>query len=174
MYKFRTMSAGSDAHGAITGGRDARVFPVGRFLRRFKLDELPQLINVVLGDMALVGPRPEDPGIVQRHYKPWMMESLDVTPGVTSPGSLNYFAEEQALPDDADEAERVYAKIALPQKIAHDLVYVRNRSFVYDVDLLFRTGLSVVGLRRVCENKQRWEHVESTCILNRLPQEDKP
>ena len=105
MYKLRTMRVDSAGVGRITAGRDPRILPVGRVLRRAKLDELPQLVNVLRGEMALVGPRPEDLSIVREHYDAMMWESLDVPPGVTSPGSLHYFADEADLPDDPVAAE---------------------------------------------------------------------
>ena len=167
MYKFRTMASGADGRGAITGGTDARVTRPGRWLRRFKIDELPQLINVVTGDMALVGPRPEDVGIVERHYTPFLMQSLDVLPGLTSPGSLSYFADEENLPSDPADAERLYVDKILPRKIALDLVYVRNRSWRYDLELVLRTLASIVGTRRPFAARQRWEQEQADALLSR-------
>lgn len=166
MLKFRTMHLGRHVGGGrITGGRDARVFTVGRWLRRFKLDELPQLVNVVRGHMALVGPRPEDPSIVQEHYTPFMHQSLTVLPGLTSPGSLGYYADEANLPDDPEEAERLYLRELLPRKIAVDLVYVVNRSWRYDMELVARTAASMIGLRRLFTARQAWERHEATRLL---------
>ncbi len=145
MYKFRTMHSGSASAGAITAAGDPRIFPVGALLRRTKIDELPQLVNVIKGDMALVGPRPEDIGIVREHYDKFMWESLQVRPGITSPGSLHYFAEEDDLPDDPSEAQRVYLDSLLGRKIALDLVFVRNRTFGYELALIARTFLGIVG-----------------------------
>jgi lipopolysaccharide/colanic/teichoic acid biosynthesis glycosyltransferase len=148
MYKLRTMRVAppGQAGARITGGRDTRVFPWGRLLRRLKLDELPQLINVVTGDMAIVGPRPEDPSIVARDYAPWMHETLTVLPGLTSPGTLGYYADESELPQDPAAAERIYLERLLPHKLAIDLVYVRNRTAWYDATLIVRTLAGVVGL----------------------------
>lgn len=146
MFKLRTMRVGSASTGAITAVRDPRVFPVGFVLRRTKLDELPQLINVLRGDMALVGPRPEDVDIVEAHYDDLMRESLLVRPGITSPGSLHYFADEDDLPREPAEAQRVYLDSLLRRKIALDLAYVRNRSFAYEMMLLLRTVLGILGL----------------------------
>lgn len=148
MFKFRTMHVGAAAGGAITASRDPRVFLVGRWLRKGKLDELPQLINVVRGEMAIVGPRPEDVRIVRDHYDAFMRESLTVRPGLTSPGSLHYFADEGALPDDPVEAQRIYLDRLLVPKIALDLVYVRNRTLRYQVELVARTAFGIVGLGR--------------------------
>lgn len=157
MFKLRTMHNESSAAGRITGSSDPRVFPWGSVLRAVKLDEVPQLINVVLGDMALVGPRPEDVTIVENDYDAMMRESLKVRPGITGPGALDYFAAEAELPTDPAEAERLYLDTLLPRKIALDLVYVRNRTFRYHVELVMRTLLSVLGVHRVFRQKQLWE-----------------
>ena len=149
MFKLRTMRLACDeTTGLITGARDPRVSPWGGVLRRFKVDELPQLVNVARGDMAIVGPRPEDPVIVQRDYQPWMWETLEVPPGLTSPGTLDYYAREACLPDDPDEAEAVYLRELLPRKLALDIGYVRARSWRYDVKLVLRTVARVAGWHR--------------------------
>jgi len=165
MFKLRTMHRRPVSVARITGGRDPRVFPAGRWLRRFKVDELPQLVNVVRGDMALVGPRPEDPAIVAEHYSPLMLETLSVLPGLTSPGSLSYFADERSLPDDAEKAERLYVSVLLPHKIALDLVYVRHRSWRYDVELVVRTVASMAGLSTLFRRRQEWERAEAGRLL---------
>lgn len=149
MYKFRTMRVGSDAGGAITAVRDPRVFRVGRGLRRTKIDELPQLLNVVRGEMALVGPRPEDIEIVRAHYDDFMRETLLVPPGITGPGSLHYFAGEDDLPGDPADARRVYLDSLLVKKISLDLVYVRNPSVRYKTQLLLRTALGIFRAERL-------------------------
>jgi len=146
MLKLRTMrSAPGGESSRITGGTDTRVFPLGRLLRRFKLDELPQLVNVLRGDMAIVGPRPEDPSIVERDYAPWMHETLSVLPGLTSPGTLHYYADEAGLPGNGSDAEAKYLRVLLSRKLAVDLVYVRNRSIGYDAALIVRTLASLLG-----------------------------
>lgn len=165
MLKLRTMHAGAATGGRITGSRDPRVFGWGAVLRRFKLDELPQLVNVLRGDMAIVGPRPEDVGIVREHYDPMMLESLEVAPGITSPGSLHYFADEATLPDDPHQAERVYLDRLLPAKIALDLVYVRNRSLRYQLEIIMRTALGIIGLGRLFRTRLAWERAEADRIL---------
>lgn len=166
MYKFRTMSGTDNESSPITAGDDARIFPVGRVLRRYKLDELPQLVNVLRGEMALVGPRPEAVSIVRQHYTPFMIETLDVLPGLTSPGSLAYFAEESALPADANVALQVYVAELLPRKIARDLVYVRNRSWRYDAELVCRTVGSIVGAHTMFRRRQNWEVAEAARLLS--------
>ncbi|MGI8761838.1 MAG: sugar transferase [Jatrophihabitantaceae bacterium] len=162
MFKFRTMHVERAGQAAvITGADDPRVFPAGRVLRRFKIDELPQLVNVVRGDMALVGPRPEEPSIVREHYEPWMHETLCVAPGIASPGSLAYYADEAALPQDAGEAQRRYLSEVLAGKLALELVYVRNRSWRYDVELVLRALAAILGRRDVFPARQAWERAEA-------------
>ena len=144
MYKLRTMhvnqsGAGAKlANSAITAKDDPRVFRVGLLLRQTKLDELPQLFNVLRGEMSLVGPRPEDPRFVEKNYTPADLATLDVRPGLTSPGSVWYYtnAESELTNDDP---ERHYVERVLPLKLALDLVYVRQVSWRYDIALIVRT-----------------------------------
>src|SRR5699024_3989161 len=121
------------------------------------LDEMPQLVNVVRGEMAIVGPRPEDPSIVAEHYTPFMLESLSVLPGLTSPGSLAYYGAESDLPSDPIEAERKYLTELLPRKIATDLVYVQNRSWRYDLQVVVRTVVGVLKLPFAFARRCSWE-----------------
>lgn len=167
MLKFRTMhsSDGRDQP-RVTAADDARVFPAGRVLRRLKFDELPQLFNVVYGNMALVGPRPEDPSIVEQFYSDFMLESLNVRPGLTSPGSLHYFRDENDMPSEPSLAERVYVNELLQQKIALDLAYVRHRAWRYDAEIVVRTIASVVGVHVIFGHRQAWEREEADVILS--------
>ncbi len=166
MLKLRTMHQQPDGVSVrITGGRDPRVFAAGRVLRRIKADEIPQLVNILRGEMTLVGPRPEDPSIVEDYYTPFMLQTLAVLPGLTSPGSLHYYADEARLPDDAVEAEKVYVAELLPRKIALDLVYIRNRSWRYDVEVVVRTIASMVGLTGLSPRRQAWERGEAERLL---------
>lgn len=165
MFKLRTMRVGAESGGRITASCDSRVFPIGAALRRLKLDEAPQLLNVLRGEMAIVGPRPEDVAIVEQRYDSLMWETLEVPPGMTSPGSLHYFTFEHMLPADQAEAERLYLEELLPRKIALDLVYVRHRSVSYQVEILLRTALSVVGLGRLFRRRMAWEQREADRIL---------
>lgn len=139
MYKFRTMAVQEKPGGsAITAKQDARVFPFGALLRRLKIDELPQLLNVLKGDMSLVGPRPEDPKIVFQYYTPQQLQTLRVLPGLASPGSIyNYTHGEQVLGSGA--AEEIYLEKFLNIKLALELVYVREASLLYDVKIILRT-----------------------------------
>ena len=135
IMKFRTMYV--NARGpAITRGGDPRVTPVGRLLRRFKLDELPQLINVVCGEMSIAGPRPEAPEYV-RLYTEEERRVLSVRPGLTSPASLRYRNEEALLAGD-DWHER-YVNEIMHDKLRDDLQYIAQRTFFGDLRLIFRT-----------------------------------
>ncbi len=139
MHKFRTMvhRQGPGAS-AITCADDRRVFWFGRFLRRLKIDELPQLFDVVRGRMTIVGPRPEDLRIVHDHYAPEHWETLRVRPGLASPGSIyNYTHGERLL--TPEQPERDYLVRLLPVKLALDRFYVHNACMTYDFRLIRRT-----------------------------------
>lgn len=151
MFKFRTMRIGNTASASvITAHGDPRVFPLGRLIRTAKLDELPQLFNILRGEMAIVGPRPEDPHMVTRFFRPFHYKSLAVLPGLTSPGSLYAYTHGEAQLDVSDP-ERSYGEQLLPIKTALDLVYVRRASVRYDVTLIARTlwmlGAKLFGRR---------------------------
>jgi lipopolysaccharide/colanic/teichoic acid biosynthesis glycosyltransferase len=136
-FKFRSMKTGSDKAGpGITVSGDSRVTGSGRVLRRMKIDELPQLINVLLGEMALVGPRPEDPKYVAQ-YGVEQRELLLVRPGMTSPSSLRYCHEEEVLA--GQDWETTYLERVLPDKLAVDHEYVRNRTIPKDMLLILRS-----------------------------------
>jgi lipopolysaccharide/colanic/teichoic acid biosynthesis glycosyltransferase len=140
MYKLRSMHPDPGLPASrITGRADPRVFRFGRWLRRAKLDELPQLVNVLRGDMAIVGPRPEDPAIVARHYTPLERETLRVRPGLASPGSLFHYTHGERGLDPADP-ERDYVDRLMPVKLALDVVYVRRASLAYDLRVIGRTA----------------------------------
>lgn len=137
LYKFRSMSHERRESGpSITSAHDARVTSLGKMLRRFKLDELPQLFNVLVGDMSLVGPRPEAPEYVAR-YSREQLTVLDARPGMTSPASLA-FRNEEALLSGADWHDRYLGEI-MPAKLAIDADYVRRRSVFSDVGVIFET-----------------------------------
>ena len=138
IFKFRSMRVGADKGSLVTiGGRDPRVTRSGYFIRKYKLDELPQLINVFVGDMSLVGPRHE-----VRHYvnywTPEQMHVLDVRPGITDPASIK-FRNENELMESADNPEDYYINVIMQQKIRLYLEYVDNASFLYDLKLIFQT-----------------------------------
>lgn len=138
IFKFRSMRMGSDSGSLVTiGARDARVTNSGYYIRKFKLDEFPQLINVFIGDMSLVGPRPE-----VRHYvdywTPEQMRVLDVRPGMTDPASIK-FRNENELMAKAEDPESYYINELMQEKLNLYLEYVDNRSFVGDIGLIFKT-----------------------------------
>jgi lipopolysaccharide/colanic/teichoic acid biosynthesis glycosyltransferase len=148
MYKLRTMRARRPQHAGaaesrITGLDDPRVFAVGRLLRRAKIDELPQLVNVLKGEMSIIGPRPEDPAFVRRHYAPEHLETLRVRPGLASPGSIYSTTHgEQLLTGPSPEI--TYTQHLLPLKLALDTVYVRKASAWYDARLVARAACAIV------------------------------
>jgi lipopolysaccharide/colanic/teichoic acid biosynthesis glycosyltransferase len=140
LYKFRSMVNNADKQGpGITAGNDTRVTKAGRFVRRTKIDELPQLINVLRGEMSLVGPRPEDPRYVAL-YNPTQYRVLDVRPGITSAASLAYRHEESLLV--GPDWETLYREKVLPDKLAIDLAYLEQRTLLSDLRLVFKTILS--------------------------------
>lgn len=139
IYKFRTMVTDAEAKGTqITIGQDSRVTRTGKVLRHYKIDELPQLINVILGDMSLVGPRPEVPRYVAKWPVDVRDEILSVRPGITDFASIE-FRDENTLLAGAQDPEKVYVEQILPVKINYYLKYVRERSLWLDVKLIFRT-----------------------------------
>lgn len=146
IFKFRSMRVGADKGSLVTiGGHDPRVTRSGYFIRKFKFDELPQLINVFLGDMSLVGPRPE-----VRHYvdywTPEQMHVLDVRPGITDPASIK-FRNENELMEKADDPEKYYIEVIMQEKIKLYLEYVEKHSFWYDFGLILKTFKVIVSER---------------------------
>jgi lipopolysaccharide/colanic/teichoic acid biosynthesis glycosyltransferase len=141
--KFRSMFEDADRRGStITSARDPRVTGVGRILRRFKLDELPQLWNVLKGEMSLVGPRPEVPEYVET-YSGVQRRVLLVRPGITGPASIAYREEEELLGTQTD-ADRYYRDVVLPDKLSMNLEYLDRISFSYDLLLMLRTTSSIL------------------------------
>ena len=143
IFKFRSMSVGSDKGSLVTiGGHDPRITRSGYFIRKFKFDELPQLINVFVGDMSLVGPRPE-----VRHYvdywTPEQMHVLDVRPGITDPASIK-FRNENELMEKAEDPEKYYIEVIMQEKLKLYLEYVNNHSFFGDIGLIFKTFWGIV------------------------------
>lgn len=146
IYKFRTMRSDAEAVGGqLTVGEDPRITREGAFLRKYKLDEFPQLINVVLGEMSLVGPRPEVPKYVAL-YDEAQRRVLDVRPGITDPASIE-FREENALLATADDPERAYVEIVMPRKLEMNLAYLGRQSLVTDLGVITQTVLRVFGRR---------------------------
>lgn len=146
IFKFRSMRVGSDKGSLVTiGGHDPRITRSGYFIRKFKFDELPQLINVFIGDMSLVGPRPE-----VRHYvdywTPEQMHVLDVRPGITDPASIK-FRNENELMEQAEDPEKYYIEVIMQEKLKLYLEYVNNHSFFGDIGLIFKTFWVIVKER---------------------------
>ena len=143
IFKFRSMRVGSDKGSLVTiGGRDPRITRSGYIIRKLKLDELPQLINVFVGDMSLVGPRPE-----VRHYvnywTPEQMHVLDVRPGITDPASIK-FRNENELMEHAEDPEDYYINVIMQEKLKLYLDYVEHHSFWGDIGLIFKTFWVIV------------------------------
>lgn len=180
MHKFRTMHTGSDAGSVITGAKDSRVFLVGRILRALKIDELPQLYDILIGRMSIVGPRPEDPKIVAQYYSPLSRETLNVAPGLSSPGSIHYYTHSHLQLDDNDP-ERSYVEKLLPIKLAMDLVYMRRASLLYDLKIVLKTAVTILlialGKRQFAEPPEFAEarelmgHADTPLVTLNLQQE---
>jgi lipopolysaccharide/colanic/teichoic acid biosynthesis glycosyltransferase len=146
IYKFRTMKQTPAGHGSqVTVGDDPRITRVGRFLRQAKLDEIPQLINILRGEMSFVGPRPEVARYVQL-FQAEYQEILTVRPGLTDLASLKY-RDEAALLAKAEDPEEEYTKRVLPDKIRLSKDYIKHSSFVYDMGLIVKTIVAVLDFR---------------------------
>lgn len=143
ILKFRTMRVDAEKVGAqLTVGADPRITKVGAFLRAWKIDELPQLANVVKGEMALVGPRPEVPRYVEL-YTPEQRGVLSVRPGITDPASIEFRNESELMAGQADP-ERYYREVIMPRKVQLNLAYLSRRSLGSDLGMLFATAKAVL------------------------------
>lgn len=142
LYKFRSMAVDADKSGLLTVGKqDVRITNTGKFIRHYKLDELPQLINVFIGDMNLVGPRPEVRKYVGLYTKE-QMKVLNVRPGITDYASIEYRNENEILAQ-SDDAEKTYIEIVMPHKLELNRKYMTNPSLAHDIKLIFKT-LSII------------------------------
>lgn len=154
VYKFRTMCINADKEGAITATHDSRVFTWGGILRRTKIDELPQLINILQGTMSIVGPRPEDIDIVNKYYTESEKKTLRVLPGLACPGSIfNYTHGDQYLKDN--DAAISYVDHFLHLKLALDMYYLEHWSLFYDIRVIFRTIVAIV-LSTFCSKRMNY------------------
>ncbi|MHB8656861.1 MAG: sugar transferase [Solirubrobacteraceae bacterium] len=167
MLKFRKMRRDCSG-GPLTRSDDERFTPIGRFLSSTRLDELPQVLNVLKGQMRLVGPRPEDPGFVAQFSEQYR-EILDVCPGITGPSQLR-FLDEHKLLAGAEDASEAYCREVLPQKIGIDIRYARTRSPAGDLKILARTA--ALPLRMVLQTAKTrlvvlraWAPVASAAVL---------
>lgn len=143
IFKFRTMVANADKIGTqVTVQNDSRITKIGEKLRKYRLDELPQLINILLGDMTLVGTRPESTHYV-KYYTPEMYATLLLPAGVTSEASILY-KDEADLLRDAEDADKVYIETVLPEKMKYNLESIRKFSCMKEIGTMFKTVLAVV------------------------------
>ena len=139
MYKLRSMRVEPNgSNSVVTAHGDARIFPFGAFIRVTKIDELPQLINVLRGDMSIIGPRPEDPNVVRTVYSDWQLRTLDVRPGLAGPGSLFSYTHLDRL-IGTEDPEYDYRERVLGLKLAIDLLYMRTASVRSDMVIIGRT-----------------------------------
>ena len=144
IFKFRTMVENAEALGTqVTTDSDSRVTKIGRFLRKYRLDELPQIFNVLGGSMSFVGTRPEVPRYVEQ-YAPEYYATLLLPAGITSLASIMYKDEEKLL-SSAEDADRVYIETVLPEKMKYNLEYTKNFGFFSDIRLMFKTVKEVVS-----------------------------
>lgn len=138
LYKFRSMRVNSDKQGLLTvGSKDSRITKAGYFIRKYKIDELPQLFNVLKGDMSFVGPRPE----VRRYvdlYSEEQMKVLSVRPGITDPASIKYRNENDILSSQSNP-EEYYIQHIMPDKLKINIDYINTRTFVKDIKIIFQT-----------------------------------
>jgi len=165
IYKFRTMVVDAEKKGLrITSGGDRRVTRVGRMLRKFKIDELPQLFNVLKGDMSFVGPRPEVEEYVKLYEKDYR-EILRRRPGITDVSSI-IFREEEAVLKNQDDPEGYYKKILLPEKIRLAKEYMENSSFLYDLKLVLNTLHKILYPSAVARDGYRQKIIQDSSKEN--------
>lgn len=138
-YKFRSMRVDSGKVKLTTLQNDDRIFPFGKFIRKAKIDEMPQVVNILKGEMSVVGPRPEDKENANKVYVGEYVEILDVKPGLTSPASLYDYTHGEKFENEDD-----YERLFVPQKLQLELYYVRHQSFWYDISLVFRTAWLII------------------------------
>lgn len=144
LFKFRSMRTDSDKKGLLTvGGRDSRITRMGYFIRKYKIDELPQLLNVFLGDMSLVGPRPEVRKYVSL-YNESQKKVLRVKPGITDFASIEYSNENEIL-GKAENPEQVYIDEIMPAKLNLNLKYIAEQSFITDLKIIFKTIVKIIN-----------------------------
>lgn len=151
IFKFRTMVSDADKIGSlVTLKNDSRITKVGHFLRKYRLDEMPQIFNVLFGDMSFVGTRPEVEKYVSR-YEDYMLATLLLPAGITSVASLNYKDEDEIMSKYINENQKVddvYVKYILPDKMKYNLEYIEKFSFFYDLKIMFKTFIYVFLKRK--------------------------
>ncbi len=147
ILKFRTMVVNADRTGPkVSGQRDPRITRVGGFLRATKLDEFPQLVNVLRGEMTLIGPRAEVPDMI-RHYTPEELRILEFRPGLTAPGQIYFTTDQAAQLDGVEDAEAYYVEHHLHPKLRMDVDYLRDRSVLRDLRIVVWTVKLLLGFR---------------------------
>lgn len=142
IFKFRSMVTDADKGSLLTVGGDSRITKTGRFIRKYKLDELSQLIDVFRGKMTFVGTRPEVPRYVDK-YTPEMMATLLLPAGITSEASI-YYKDENELLDAAEDVEKTYLEVVLPDKMKYNLAAIRSFSFIDDIKVMVLTVLAII------------------------------
>jgi lipopolysaccharide/colanic/teichoic acid biosynthesis glycosyltransferase len=143
LLKFRTMRTGADKSGLLTvGGRDSRITRVGYYLRKYKFDELPQLVNVLIGDMSLVGPRPEVRKYVE-HYTNKQLQVLQIRPGITDYASIEYVNENELLALSKNP-EQTYLEEIMPAKLKLNQQYIDEKSAFKDLKIIFQTMVRII------------------------------
>lgn len=152
-YKFRSMRVDSGKVRLTTLNNDDRIFPFGKFIRKAKIDEMPQVVNILKGEMSVVGPRPEDKENADKVYVGDFVHILDVKPGLTSTASLYDYTHGELFED-----EESYEKKFMPKKLKLELYYVNHRSFWYDIQLVLRTAWLIV--LRTCGKREFAEPIE--------------
>jgi len=163
LYKFRSMRVDSGAIHATTLRGDPRIFPFGSFLRKSKLDETPQLINILKGQMSVIGPRPEDKVNADKLYVGKYKEILSVKPGLSSPASLYDYTHGETYENEED-----YVREFEPQKLDVELYYVKHRSALYDLQIVWRTVVTI--LQMVCGKKEFKKPKEAKLIQRTIVQ----
>jgi lipopolysaccharide/colanic/teichoic acid biosynthesis glycosyltransferase len=142
IYKFKTMNSNSEKNGEITIGNDSRITKPGKWIRKFKIDELPQFFNVLKGEMSVVGPRPE----VQKYielYDEKQLKVLGVKPGITDYASIVYFDENQLL-GESEDPNKTYVEVIMPNKLKLNLKYIEEKSLLVDLKIIFSTIMKVI------------------------------
>ncbi|MDT8413593.1 MAG: sugar transferase [Vicingaceae bacterium] len=144
LFKFRSMAVGSDKKGLLTvGGNDSRITKPGYFIRKYKIDELPQLINVFIGNMSLVGPRPEVRKYVDL-YNQEQQKVLTVKPGITDYASIAYINENEVL-GRSENPENTYIEEVMPSKLKLNLKYIEEKSVITDIKIIFKTIAKIIN-----------------------------
>ena len=149
IHKFRSMVVNADQIGTdLTPRGDPRVTKIGSFLRKTKMDELPQIIDVLKGNMSLVGPRPESP-LYAKYYNESQKQVLDVRPGIVGVTQLKYHRYEELVLKDKEDPDAYYVQELMPKKLEMDLDYIENRSFLLDIKILLKTLLAVGVIKSI-------------------------